>query len=227
MLIVIDKRAPKMAKEQLAKYGTVVEFITQNICYPAISGHPDIFLCQLPGQLICAPNLPKSYFTLFDLNSINYQIGKKPIQASFPNTTHYNCLATDDFLFHKPELTDTLIVELTKKQKAIALPQAYTRCSLFKIGSAYVTSDKGIENALKKEDLAVHYFQPDEILLPGLKHGFIGGALGIHNRQLFMLGNPKKHAWGTRFTALIQEQGFELISLYDGPFYDGGGLFFL
>jgi len=72
MLIVIDKRIPLEAKKRLSFYGNVVEFATQNITYSSISDHPDIFLCQTPKSLICAPNLPKEYFDIFREEGVEF-----------------------------------------------------------------------------------------------------------------------------------------------------------
>lgn len=228
MLIVIDKRIPKEAKKRLSGFGTLVEFSTQGVTYPAISGHPDIFLCQTPASLICAPNLPEDYKTLFEKGDINFNFGKKPVGSSFPETSYYNCIASDDYLFHKTGHSDKQILEQCKQLTFIDLPQAYTRCSLIALTpKVFITSDKGIEKALKTNQIEVHYFSPKEIILPEMSHGFIGGALGIYAGKLFVLGNPDFHSWGNEFKNLIKQEGLELISLYDGPFFDGGGIFFL
>jgi len=228
MLIVIDKRAPEEAKRRLDHFGEVVEFSTQNITYEAISGHPDIFLCQTPESLICAPNLPPSHFKLFKDNKIDFLIGENPVGKLFPDTSHYNCLVNEQCIFHKSPYTDVRIIELNNVQEFVNLPQAYTRCSLIELPSKkFITSDKGIEKVLKNRKLKVHYFPPNEILLPAMPHGFIGGAMGINSERLFVLGNPDFHSWGKEFKALIDQENIELISLYDGPLFDGGGIFFL
>lgn len=228
MLIVIDKRIPEEAKNRLSHFGTLVEFSTQGITYSAISGHPDIFLFQSPESLICAPNLPKNYINLFKENGVNFNFGSKPVGSKFPETAFYNCLATEDSLFHKARHTEKQILEHCKDLEFIDLPQAYSRCSLIALTpKVFITSDKGIEKALKKHDLQTRYFPPEEIILPEMPHGFIGGALGLYNEKLFVLGNPDFHSWGSEFKNLIKQEGLELISLYDGPFFDGGGIFFL
>ncbi len=228
MLIVIDDRIPDQAKKNLARFGQLIEFSTQNITYPAISGHPDIFLCQTPDTLICAPNLPEKYFALFRQQHVHFEIGAKSVGAKFPESVFFNCVLTDDFLFHKKSHTDPYILEQYKQLEFIDLPQAYTRCSLMELPlQNFITSDRGIEKVLKKRNLNVNYFSPEKIVLPEMQHGFIGGAMGVHSGKLFVIGNPDFHSWGAEFKTLITQQGIELISLYDGPFFDGGGIFFL
>lgn len=72
MLIVIDKRIPEEAKKRLSGFGKIIEFETKGITYPAISGHPDIFMCQTTESLICAPNLLKkrSFHNSVNTNSL-------------------------------------------------------------------------------------------------------------------------------------------------------------
>ncbi len=111
MLIVIDKRIPEEAKRHLSDFGTLVEFSTQGITYPAISGHPDIFLCQTPDSLICAPNLPEKYASLFKQNGIAFNTGLNPVGFSFPETSFYNCLVNENYIFHKRRHTDKRILE--------------------------------------------------------------------------------------------------------------------
>ena len=61
MFIIADNRIPPQAKEKLSEYGEIINFSTKGITYEAISGHPDIFFCQVNNKLIVAPNLPDLY----------------------------------------------------------------------------------------------------------------------------------------------------------------------
>lgn len=228
MLIIIDIRIPLEAKANLSRFGELIEFSTDNITYPAISCHPDIFLCQTPEALICAPNIPSQYLALFTARNIRYKIGIKNVGQKYPASAAYNGLVNGDYVFHKKEITDLQILKHSAQKRFIDLNQGYTRCGLIQLPSGIcITSDKGIEKALRKAKIEVHYFHPSEILLPEMKHGFIGGALGVYQDKVFAIGNPKHHLWGEEFIRLISHQGLELISLYDGPFIDGGGIFFL
>ncbi len=228
MLIIIDARIPKEAKTKLAEYGEIIEFQTENISYSAISGHPDIFLCQLPKKLICAPNIPKKYHSILSQYKYPYKIGKQAVGSEFPETTLYNCLVDENYIFHKKGFSDKQILNEIPKHKFISIPQAYSRCSMIALpGNIYITSDRGIEQALKLNGLSVHYFAAERILLPGMNHGFIGGALAYYSGKVFAIGDPDFHPWGNEFRKLIQKQGIPLIPLYYGPFFDGGGIFFL
>lgn len=228
MLIVIDKRIPTAAKKKLAQFGEIVEFETEQISYESISGHPDIFLCQTPNHLICAANTPQKYLKLFEQHKISFQLGKNSIGQIFPETSHYNCVVTENLVIHHRKYTDPTILAHASEQKFIQVNQAYTRCNLMALGeNAFITSDKGIEQTLLRQNLAVDYFSPEEILLPGFKNGFIGGCLGIFSKKLFVLGNPHYRDWNHAFQKMAHTHDLEIISLYNGPLFDGGSIFFL
>jgi len=79
MLIIADKRIPAKAKKSLAVYGEVIPFSTHGITYPAISCHPDIFLCKMNDDLIVAPNLPGEYKMIFQNYAVNFIEGEAAV----------------------------------------------------------------------------------------------------------------------------------------------------
>jgi hypothetical protein len=72
MLIILDKKLPEEAKEKLSASGTLLELETEAIVYPAISGHPDIFICQTPQTLIISPSLPEKYLQIIKEHQIQF-----------------------------------------------------------------------------------------------------------------------------------------------------------
>jgi len=164
MLIVIDQRAPKEAKSNLSQFGKLVEFNTHGIVYPAISGHPDIFICQTPSCLIIAPSIPKIYTDLLKLNNIAFEYGNSIVGSKFPETSYYNCVTNGHYLFHKKGFTDKEILLRNESLELIEMPQAYTRCNLIEISKdTFITSDRGIEKNLLKNAFKAHYFSPEDI----------------------------------------------------------------
>jgi hypothetical protein len=71
------------------------------------------------------------------------------------------------------------------------------------------------------------YISPKEILLPGHLHGFIGGCMGVYKNTVFLTGNLKHHPEGKKLDSFLQERNYNIINLYDGKFFDGGGIFFV
>ena len=74
MLFIIDFRAESI-KKSLCKIGEVTDFNAANIVYPAISGHPDIFMSKINNTWILAPNAPAAIINLLKKLNINFVFG--------------------------------------------------------------------------------------------------------------------------------------------------------
>lgn len=228
MLIFVDKRAPEQARQNLRKFGVVVEFETRGITYEAISGHPDIFICQTAEKLVVAPNLPEEFLAVLQNNQVEFTFGKNRVGEKYPETAFYNAVVTEKYLVHRPGITDPKILELNIDKRVIPVKQAYTRCNLlFLKEKTAITSDKSIEKQLNDLGLNVLYVDPKPIQLPGFKHGFFGGACGMLENQIIILGNLSFHHQGNQIRKFVNDAGINIAELYDGPLYDGGAILFL
>ncbi|MBF8275139.1 MAG: hypothetical protein HW390_212 [Candidatus Brocadiaceae bacterium] len=228
MFAIIDSRSSKRVITTLKEYvEDVFAFQTNELTYDSISGHPDIFLYQDKDHLVVAPNAPAVLFKFLERYSIAYLKGKMDVGNEFGNSVQYNCLATPDFLFHKPGYTDPVILEINREKEFIQLSQAYTRCSLVHLyGNNYVTSDRGIEKVLLRKGLSCIYFHPEEIRIRDHKNGFIGGAAGVWEKNIFFNGNIELHEDGQRLKEHLLNLGLEIVCLSDEYLYDGGCIFF-
>ena len=224
---IIDSRAPQKAIDTMRKYCNVFLFHSENSTYDAIACHPDVFLFQGIDSLIVAPNTPQNCIDLLQIKNCNYIFGESAIGSDLRNSTPYNCIETEKNLFHKVGFTDSQIVKTVVKPM-VALPQAYTRCSMFALNeNAFITSDKGIEKALLQNGFSCFYCDPQGIVLPPYNHGFIGGCMGMWDKRLFVIGSLNHLKDGNKMREFINAQNLELVELYDGQLYDGGGIFFL
>lgn len=226
-IAIVDARAPKKAIRNLEKHFEVFTFLSHNITYDAIAGHPDVFMFQGKEHLIIAPNAPADFLRFLEKKGIPFVMGDTLIGDNLRNTTAYNCIETETHLFHKKGFTDSKIIELVKKP-FIELPQAYTRCSMIALNNqAFITSDKGIEARLIESGFDCLCVNPENIVLPPYKHGFIGGCLGIIENNLFVIGSLDLLPDADRIRSFIEKRTIEPVELCDGGLYDGGGLFFV
>lgn len=227
MWAIIDSRAPQKAIRRLKREFNVFEFESKDSTYEEVSGHPDIFICQNGQKLVVAPNSPKKLIDFLNINNANYTIGNKKVGIDLDNSTQYNCIVTDSYLLHKNGFTDKEVLSKFSDRKFINLPQAYTRCSLSKIDdNNYITSDKGIEKVLVDEGFNVLLINPKSILLPGYPYGFFGGTNGIFKNTFYLIGSLKYHTNGEVVKNFLEKNNVEIVELYDGFLYDGGGIFF-
>ena len=227
-LIIADKKLPEQAKVNLKQFGLVIEFSTHSITYEAISGHPDIFICQLPDKLILAPNLPSEFFKIFKDEKIHFHKGIQNVGLKYPESAVYNTVVTGNYFIFKKNIPDTEIIQNLSSQKFILVSQGYCRCNLLPLkDDSFITSDKNIYQNLMKEKLNVLYVDPKQIILPGFKHGFFGGTAGVIENNVLISGSLKYFSDRERVKSFLQNLNYSIIELYDGPLFDGGSIFCL
>lgn len=224
MMLIIDKKLPQQAKDKLSVYGDILELETSAITYDAISGHPDIFFCPTPKGLIAAPKLPARIINKLRLSRVKTIEGSGMPGRKYPQSAIYNALVTDKFLIHNTKITDESIVKSCSNLEAIHVNQAYTRCNLVALNNVYITSDAGIYKTLMHQGFEVHHFSSEEVVLQGFPHGFLGGVCGVWEDKLFLCGSLKYFSEGERLRHLVEQAGYQLVELYDGPPVDGGGI---
>jgi len=226
MWAIIDSRSPKDAIENLKKDFDVLEFKSEGITYNEVSGHPDIFIFQDNKQLIIAPNSPKRLIDFLNKHKVDFIFGEKEVGTELNNSTQYNCITTRNHLFHKKGFTDVAILKKHSNKKTVNLPQAYTRCSLTKLDeNNFITSDVGIHKTLTKHNFNTLLVSPKNIKLPGYPYGFFGGTNGIHQNNFYLIGSLEHIENSKAIEEFIIKNKLNLIELYNGPLYDGGGIF--
>lgn len=232
MLIIADRRMPDEAKHKLSRYGELIEFSTSGITYEAISGHPDIFFCRhsvddaMSYRLIAAPNVPGKYLNILDDGSVEYLKGTKPVGIRYPDSALYNAVMTDGRIIHRVDISDETLLQQAVKR--ISVPQGYTRCSLLElIPDVFITSDMGIYNALYEHVKDILFVEPDNIRLPGFRHGFFGGTCGTWGDSIFFAGSLDYTSDPPAIRKFLQKYGYNIIELCDEPLFDCGSILFL
>ncbi len=131
-------------------------------------------------------------------------------------------------LIHNFRYTDSVFSNHAEEHDLIHSGQGYTRCNLFALkDDHFITSDAGIARVLDGFGLKNLFVDPSEILLPGMKHGFFGGACGVYENKVFILGHLDKFKDGDKVRNYIKDLDYKIIELYDGPLFDGGSILFL
>lgn len=226
-MIIIDKKAPKEAKDNLRRYGEVMELATSGIVYDAVSGHPDIFFFEHEGKLVVSPSLPEEYINMLNANLVKYKIGTKPTSSGYPASAHYNAAVVGGSLVHNLDITDEAVLALFPEGRRINIKQGYSRCSIIPLkGKNAVTSDAGAHKTLTKAGYNALYVSPEGIVLPGFKSGFIGGTCGVRGDNVYFLGSLQRHIDGDNIRAFLRALKYGVIELCDSPLFDGGSIIF-
>lgn len=224
-LIIIEHRLTQKAKSRLSEFGKLIEVRTKGIVYDAISGHPDIFICQAGSELLIAPNTPANVKKALEDNGIRFFTGEETVGAAYPETSHYNAVVTDRNIIHNFRFTDLGIVNTFDNHELIHVNQGYCRCNTLPLNNDhFITSDQGISTVLTRHGFDVLYVPPEGIELTGYPNGFFGGCCGIYQDKVFINGNLDLFVEGEKVRKYLSNLNFEIIELDDAPLMDCGSI---
>jgi Family of unknown function (DUF6873) len=228
MNIIVNKEIPEEALIKLENLGNVHYFHSNEITYPSISGHPDVFFCQIDNALVVAPNTPEYFKHKLKKSGITINEGVKKLGLRYPETATYNAVITDIFYIHNMNISDKKIKETCSERKHVHVNQAYTRCNLLPLNNnKFITSDLGIYKTLKDNNMEVLFVSPKSIKLPGFKNGFFGGVCGTYNGNVYIIGDLNFHSDRDKIKDFINSSGNNIIELYNGQLFDAGSLIFI
>ncbi|MCX7696468.1 MAG: hypothetical protein N2Z72_02100 [Bacteroidales bacterium] len=223
--VIIDYRAHEI-QLALTKLGyKVFPFSAKGLVYPAIEGHPDIFLFTDGSQWILAPNTPKEIIGIFEQKKVAFKFGHQPVGKKYPETVRYNIYIDKDVSIIHVHI-DKIFEEIMTDQKIVKVTQGYVRCNVFRLGNEFITSDVHIHNALISGGFASHYVNPSEIRLFNVNHGFIGGCLGRKDSEVFFTGS-RSFVFFPLIKKLCKKYNLNLTCLTHHLPLDVGGIFFI
>lgn len=227
MKVIVSASIPLAALTNLKAEFEVLTLQTNNLTYQAIANHPDIWMTPSDNGFLVAPNLPESFQNQLKAHQIPYEFGSLPVGNTYPASAHYNAVVTPHVFVHHLTHTDPQLLKVHIHKQWIHVNQAYTRCSLLALDdTTFITSDRGIEQALKKAQKEVLYVVPLSIQLPGFDHGFFGGTCGLCKRTLYTIGSIEHHPQRQQIEGFLQSKGYHYKPLCTGTLFDGGSLFF-
>jgi hypothetical protein len=93
--------------------------------------------------------------------------------------------------------------------------------------NAIITADPSIAKAVKEKGIDVLSVSPLGVRLDGYDYGFIGGASGTDEENVYFCGNIDLHPDSERIKAFCRKHGKNAVSLSDEPLYDYGTLIFI
>ena len=224
-LIITDKRMPLPAKNMLKTIGNPVFLQTELLVYKSISGHPDIFICQGDEGLVVAPGLHSEILKPLADYAIRVINGLVDPGKTYPESARYNAVVTPDFIIHNLKITDPVIFETFPGRKHLHVNQGYTRCNLLALGNNhFITSDHGIERALRQEGKMVLFADPAHVRLKGQKNGFFPGCCGIFRDEILVAGSLNHHPQKSEILDFIEMTGLKVRELFAGELTDVGGI---
>lgn len=159
---------------------------------------------------------------------IVFQTGS--IGHDYPYDVAYDAVSTGKYFIHNLDYTSSFLLDRAREAglEFINVKQGYTKCACAVVGDqALITADRGISRTIAayNDMLAAEGAEEDRIdcleieegfvSLPGLDHGFLGGASGLIDGKLYFNGDLTRHVDFERIRAFVQEHGVEAV-WYEG-----------
>ena len=198
--------------------------------YDAIDGHPDIQLNILrnnsSNQIIIQKDMCEHFKEILNRNHIKYIVSKNSLSHTYPGDIILNSLILDKYFIHNLKHTDENLLKSQESKILINVPQGYSKCSVLPVrNNALITSDKGIFNSLKEYSFDILLIPPEDILLPSLNYGFIGGVGGmISDDRMAFFGELENYRYGEEVKNFLYKYDVEPVSLRKGKLIDRGSL---
>jgi len=226
--LLVDERIDKTERHTLELNGyEVILCPINNNLYSAVSAHPDMSIHVVSEKIIVASK--NIYPILSDkLISMDYALHlcKNEPSLVYPNNIGLNAVSLKNYFIHNINHTDEILLEMIENKKIINIKQGYTKCSIAIVGdNSVITSDKGIEKALRKEGIDVLLLPGGDIELPGLKYGFIGGASGLIEKDIMAFyGDLNYYEYGYEVLEFLKKYKVKPLYLRKGRLYDRGSI---
>ncbi len=227
----IDGRAGEVFEAQLLKLGIEpVKTGKFQRVYDSVAFHPDIVMHHLgDDKIVYAPGTDTGF--LSKLRDYGFRLikGGTVLTDKYPGDIAYNVARIGNYAVHDFRHTDPVLKKALEIEgvEFINVKQGYSKCSICILNeSCIITSDKGIAKAVEKKGVEALLIGADEnILLPGLDKGFIGGSTGlIGSNVLAVTGDIKRLKSFEMIAEYLAIKGVEIVCLGDGHIMDIGSI---
>ncbi len=195
--------------------------------YIPVQSHADMILTVFDGKLFCHMGYyEKNRITIeriADYGKLKIVTSESKREERYPLDVGFNALVTDKALICRrnsicPELAGYPIINTR---------QGYAGCTALYAADTVITADASTISACKDAGIPVFEISGKDILLPGYNTGFIGGACGVCEDTVYIYGTPETSESGRELKLFCEAKGLRLVSLYQGPVTDVGGIKFI
>jgi len=225
MPFIVSQSINPSALCSLQRLDQVILFGTKGVTYPAISNHPDIFFCQTDHLLLASQAVPEHILRQITDAGVALEVVTASPGMKYPASALFNAVVTTEFLIHRTDITHIRIQQICAEKTPIHVNQAYTRCNLLVAGhNLWITSDRGIEKALKAHGRTPLYIDPKPVKLEPFTHGFFGGCCGVTGSTLLVNGSLKHLPEEDHLRETAEAAGYSILELSDSPPADVGGI---
>ena len=235
-LALIGEDAPFDISSELTALGFKVCVLPCDVRLQSpVRSHADMLICNIGNTVFCNAQYQSANKDIFKLiSSYGYTVigSDTDISPEYPNDILFNVATFGNSIIGNLRYTAPEIIDYAEKNSisCVSVKQGYTKCSTVLLGNkAAITADTGIASALI--DLGINVLKvqnsPSAVSINGYDYGFIGGACGVLDHDVYFTGDIDLHPDGARILDFCQSNGFNVHALRKGQLTDVGGIIFL
>lgn len=230
-LLIVDNRITEKCERSLLVRGfTLIKLPPHKKLGAAVESHPDTLIFCKGGQLITSADYCedaawifsdiREYFPHLKISFTSDVFGSK-----YPADCLFNALTIGNKLFAKTDSISYAVKEFAENSgyEICHVNQGYPACSVLAFGESAITADRGMADVLSENGVKVTLIRPGFISLPPHEYGFIGGASGVYEKNVYFFGDVRLHPDFDKIKKAIEDEGFDWVSLSDEPLCDFGG----
>jgi len=235
IIAVVGYDTPLEIKNSLLGLGFNLKILpcTTNLDMP-IRSHADMLIFNLEKSIFCSKGYYKLAENVFcDLAEYGYQIVKcdTELDADYPHDIPFNVALFKNTLIGNTKYTASEIIEYASSHKfdISSVKQGYAKCSTVILGDiGIITADKGIAQTVLSKGAKILEIEnsSEGITLPGYNYGFLGGASGVFENNVYFAGDILLHPQGTKIKLFCEKLGFNTVCLSNKKLFDIGGILF-
>lgn len=185
--------------------------------------HPDMMFYKLTnGSLLCSGNIGLVHKLDTFVKIIRSNTNAKD---GYPKDCAFNCFFAKNCLIYGLSAAEEIIEDAACAGLELkSVKQGYAACSTVKVtDSAFISSDKGIVQALKATGNDALLVSNEGILLNGYNNGFIGGCALTTENYIAFTGDIKQHKDFNNIKSFAKNYNKNIISISNKVLYDYGG----
>ena len=230
--VITDNRIDKKCEIGLRERGfEPIKLPPFSALQKPVSGHPDMLLFLGGGRLVCHSDYfavaKKEISFITDITGAELILTRDAVDSEYPRDVIFNAAAVGKWLVCRRDVISPAVAELYSKNMIINVKQGYAKCSVCVVNdNAIITADPSIAKAAGEKGMDVLSVSPSGVRLDGYDCGFIGGASGADNDNVYFCGNIDLHPDGEIIKDFCRKHGKSAVSLSDEPLYDYGTLIF-
>ena len=234
-IAIVDSRIPRDAESALSCYvHKIFKLPPFAALQEPVSAHPDMLMFPTDGEIITNKRYAEENAGLIrelsELSGRKLVLDETDLAHTYPADVRFNCFAAGGRLFGLSAALSEKVICWAKSQSVTItnVRQGYAKCSACVVShNAVITEDASIEKVLGENGVDVLRVAPGCVSLDGYDCGFMGGASGADDENVYFCGDISTHPNSNEIMEFCLQHGKNCVSLGSGRLYDVGTIFFL